>query len=135
MLEQSTYLESIDPKTNRFRFHHFALTPGLFGPTLVRRWGRIGTLGQTRIFLFDDELEATAEFVRRVHLKQKKGYTVPAKTSKTKVRYDPSSPAKKKNPFPFQREELLFDLLPGASPSPAQRGQVLISPPGLKIFY
>lgn len=127
MLEQSIYLESIDLKANRFRFHHFELSPGLFGPTLIRRWGRIGTLGQTRILLFEDEVGATTEFVRLVDLKQKNGYSVPIKNSKTKVRYDQPSPAKQKNPFPFQRE-LPFDLLPGASPSSARRGPVFTIP-------
>lgn len=134
MLEQSIYLESIDPKANRFRFHLFELSPGLFGPTLIRRWGRIGTLGQTRILLFEDEVRATTEFVRLVALKQKKGYAVPIKTSKTKVRYDPPSHAKKKNPFSFQRE-LPFDLLPAASPSLAWRGPVFIPPSGGKINF
>ncbi|MDQ0322630.1 putative DNA-binding WGR domain protein [Pararhizobium capsulatum DSM 1112] len=57
------------------RFYAMSIEASLFGGVaLVRRWGRIGTLGQERIHLFTDEKDALVLFLRILRRKRSRGY-------------------------------------------------------------
>ena len=57
------------------RRYELSVQPGLFGDVaVVRHWGRIGTVGQTKEFWFDDETGASSEAARVLRVKQKRGY-------------------------------------------------------------
>ena len=49
-------LRRIDPARNMARFYRVSIGPSLFGDfSVVREWGRIGTIGRVRVDLFEDE--------------------------------------------------------------------------------
>ena len=53
---------SVDQKENRFRFYSMHIEESLFGGfVLTCTWGRIGTKGQTKIFLFDSREDCLNE--------------------------------------------------------------------------
>jgi predicted DNA-binding WGR domain protein len=65
----------IDPSRNMARYYEIAAHDDLFGATcLVRRWGRIGTLGKTRIEVFADRSAAARAMERLAAAKRRKGY-------------------------------------------------------------
>jgi predicted DNA-binding WGR domain protein len=67
----------IVPELNRKRFYCISVEPGLFGPVLVRSWGRIGEgrLRRKEQFFSERELpEALARASRLLTKKLKKGY-------------------------------------------------------------
>jgi len=69
------YVERVDPDRNMARFYTLAIEPTLFGtPRLLRRWGRIGTLGRTMIHHFEREEEAVALFLDLLREKRARGY-------------------------------------------------------------
>lgn len=77
MLKNSSdiVLYRIEHTRNMQRFYTISVEPNLFGGgSLIRTWGRIGTRGQTKIELFDDELLAQFECERLRVSKQKRGY-------------------------------------------------------------
>ncbi len=77
-------LHRIDPARNMARFYMLSLEPTLFGDVgLVRRWGRIGTLGQERIELHAEACAARAAFDRLARLKQRRGYVAPASSGRS----------------------------------------------------
>lgn len=52
-----------------------SVEPDLFGgAALVRRWGRIGTRGQERIHLYDDDRQAISRFLVLARKKRARGY-------------------------------------------------------------
>jgi predicted DNA-binding WGR domain protein len=63
MIAQSyqLYVERIDAKKNMARYYAMSIEPNLFGEAcLIRRWGRIGTVGQKREHHFAREEEAVS---------------------------------------------------------------------------
>lgn len=69
------HLHRIDPARNMARFYVLSVTPTLFGSAaLVRHWGRMGTLGRTRIDLFVAHGDAEAELHRMARIKRRRGY-------------------------------------------------------------
>ncbi|WP_306228386.1 WGR domain-containing protein [Bosea beijingensis] len=57
------------------RFYSLSTSPTLFGgASLVREWGRIGSIGRRRVDLFDTEAEAQTAKNEFVRLKQARGY-------------------------------------------------------------
>ena len=68
-------LESVDPAHNRARFYELAWQPTLWGnAALVRRWGRIGTRGRERVFLYADDPGAEDALRRWASLRLRHGY-------------------------------------------------------------
>lgn len=52
-------LERTEESKNLFRYYQIWIVPGLFGHWgLVREWGRIGSLGQSRTYWFKSEGDA-----------------------------------------------------------------------------
>lgn len=69
------YLEHHDPDKNMHRFYQMYVTPGIFGDwSLVKEWGRKGSLGTVRKDWFDSEEEARMAGEKLKALKVKKGY-------------------------------------------------------------
>lgn len=69
------YIERRDPDRNIARFYALSIEATLFGETrLVRRWGRIGTHGQTMQHSFDREDEAVELFLEVLRVRRKRGY-------------------------------------------------------------
>lgn len=57
------------------RFYLLSVRPSLFGDfSVVREWGRIGTIGRMRIDLFEDEHAARGAFEAIERGKRKHGY-------------------------------------------------------------
>ncbi|WP_041415773.1 WGR domain-containing protein, partial [Sinorhizobium fredii] len=57
------------------RFYQLSVEPDLFGgAALIRRWGRIGTRGQERIHLFDNDRQAISRFLVLARQKRARGY-------------------------------------------------------------
>jgi predicted DNA-binding WGR domain protein len=58
-ISQSWHWQAIDPSRNVARDYHLWIQTDLFGWTTVeRRWGRIGTKGQSITFSFPDREQA-----------------------------------------------------------------------------
>nr|WP_256120542.1 WGR domain-containing protein [Shinella lacus] len=69
------YVERVDPDRNMARFYTLAIEPTLFGtPRLLRRWGRIGTLGRTMVHHFEPEEDAVALFLDLLRERRAHGY-------------------------------------------------------------
>lgn len=69
------FLRRIDPSRNMARFYVLALQPTLFGEvSLVRNWGRIGTMGRQKIELFECAGSAEAALSKLAARKVKRGY-------------------------------------------------------------
>lgn len=69
------YIERTDAAKNMARFYAMQISTSLFGETcLIRRWGRIGTLGQMRIHHFGREEEAVRLFLNLTRQKRARGY-------------------------------------------------------------
>jgi len=57
------------------RFYTLSIEPTLFGETsLVRNWGRIGSGGQRRVDLFENDQQAVKLFLDIVRQKRARGY-------------------------------------------------------------
>lgn len=68
-------LESIDPRKNRYREYSIDVQPGLFETwTVFTHWGRKGTQGQQKEYLFDSFREAKKETRRLLNLRHRHGY-------------------------------------------------------------
>lgn len=68
-------LHRIDKDRNMARGYELSVQPGLFGDvSVLRRWGRIGTMGQSKEYWFRDETEAETEAAAILRQKQKRGY-------------------------------------------------------------
>ncbi|MDX0698060.1 WGR domain-containing protein [Sinorhizobium medicae] len=69
------YVQRVDATRNMARFYAMSIEPDLFGGSaLVRRWGRIGTRGQERVHLFEDDRQAITRFLFIVCQKRARGY-------------------------------------------------------------
>lgn len=69
------YIERTDPPLNMARFYAVSIDQTLFGEAcLTRRWGRIGTAGQSMKHLFAREQDAVALFLDLIRQKRKRGY-------------------------------------------------------------
>jgi len=74
-----TALYRMDPSQNMSRYYTLCVQPNLFGGfSLIRNWGRIGTGGQMRLELFDNEDNAQEAHDRLISSKLKRGYVVGA---------------------------------------------------------
>ncbi|WP_352230469.1 WGR domain-containing protein [Rhizobium sp. CG5] len=57
------------------RFYQLGLQPTLFGEvSLVRAWGRIGTIGRCKVETFAATEQAEAAFARLERIKRRRGY-------------------------------------------------------------
>ncbi|MEO3389053.1 WGR domain-containing protein [Mesorhizobium sp. CAU 1741] len=69
------YIERRDAGRNMARFYTLSIEETLFGqPCLVRRWGRIGTLGCVVQHSFSHEKEAVDLFLKLLQAKRRRGY-------------------------------------------------------------
>jgi predicted DNA-binding WGR domain protein len=69
------HLVRLDHSRNMARFYHLSLEPTLFGGfSVMRIWGRIGTLGRTRLDLFVDEPSAVSHLFCMARRKKGRGY-------------------------------------------------------------
>ncbi|MDE8763076.1 MULTISPECIES: WGR domain-containing protein [Rhizobium] len=69
------YIERTDPARNMARFYAMSIDQTLFGETcLTRRWGRIGTKGQTMTHHFEREQDAVILFLDLIRQKRHRGY-------------------------------------------------------------
>ena len=65
------YIERRDPRRNMARFYTLSIEETLFGRArLVRRWGRIGTIGRVVQHSFDDEGDAVQLFLELLRAKR-----------------------------------------------------------------
>lgn len=60
---------------NRKRFYRIEVAPGLFGPLIIRAWGRIGCKVRVIVDNFGSLVDALNEANRLYHSKKKKGYS------------------------------------------------------------
>ncbi|MEP9389986.1 WGR domain-containing protein [Mesorhizobium sp. KR9-304] len=68
-------LRRIDPARNMARFYLVSVGRSLFGDfSVMREWGRIGTIGRMRIDLFEDEHAARGAVEAIGGGKRKRGY-------------------------------------------------------------
>ena len=68
-------LYRIDRGRNMQRFYSLSTSPTLFGgASLVREWGRIGSIGRRRVDLFETTAEAEAAQDEIVRTKRARGY-------------------------------------------------------------
>nr|WP_244512866.1 MULTISPECIES: WGR domain-containing protein [unclassified Ensifer] len=71
----SLYFQRIDPNRNMARYYALSIQPTLFGETsLIRAWGRIGTLGQEMSHHFASEADAVALLLDIARRKRARGY-------------------------------------------------------------
>lgn len=76
------YVERTDDTKNMARFYAISIEPNLFGEAcLVRRWGRIGTKGQTMSHHFKNEREAVVLFLDLLRRKKRRGYSTVVRES------------------------------------------------------
>lgn len=74
--EKLMRLVKIDPTKNMRRFYELDIQPNLFGGhSVIRSWGRIGTKGQIKIELHDDEILAEHSCKKVQLSKLNRGYT------------------------------------------------------------
>ena len=90
-------IERRDPAQNMARVYVLAIQPTLFGEIqLTRRWGRIGSRGQSLNHVFNREDDADRLFLELLRRKRKRGYgprSVVAATQTVKVRECSQGPA------------------------------------------
>jgi len=69
------YVERTDASKNMARYYAMDISETLFGEAcLTRRWGRIGTHGQTMAHVFLREQEAVELFLDLMRQKRTRGY-------------------------------------------------------------
>jgi len=69
------HLERLDPAQNMARYYALAIQPTLFGEIqLTRRWGRIGSRGQSLSHVFRQEDDAVRLFLELLRRKRNRGY-------------------------------------------------------------
>ena len=72
MIWQWAYLECTEG-TKR-RFYRVTRYPGLFGPTLIRDWGRIGARGRTQTDVFEGDEDQGKAWDRLLEIRTRRGY-------------------------------------------------------------
>ena len=78
-LLQVLVLERVDRARNMARFYVLSIEPTLFDDlALVRRWGRIGTVGRQRIDLHPSRPVAQIELKKWLDRKRRRGYQLRA---------------------------------------------------------
>jgi predicted DNA-binding WGR domain protein len=74
-MQHSIHLIRTEAALNMARFYQIGLQPTLFGEVaLLRRWGRIGTLGQQKMQSFAGVEAALVAQARLAQAKQRRGY-------------------------------------------------------------
>lgn len=69
------YIERSDALKNMARYYAMDISATLFGQAcLTRRWGRIGSRGQSKLHVFEDEREAVSLFLDILRQKRGRGY-------------------------------------------------------------
>lgn len=69
------YVERSDVLKNMARYYAMEISTTLFGELcLTRRWGRIGTSGQSKLHIFENEEEAVLLFLDILRQKRCRGY-------------------------------------------------------------
>jgi len=69
------HLTRIDPAKNMRRFYRLDMQPDLFGGVaLVRAWGRIGSAGQVRSYVYPDPAAACVALEKQQRVKMRRGY-------------------------------------------------------------
>ncbi len=69
------HLTRVDPACNMRRFYSLALASSLFGDCgVVRRWGRIGTAGQSQTDWYREPCKAGEAFRSLLRAKRRRGY-------------------------------------------------------------
>lgn len=69
------YVERTDALKNMARYYAMDISATLFGQAcLTRRWGRIGSRGQSKLHVFEDEREAVSLFLDILRQKRGRGY-------------------------------------------------------------
>ncbi|MGR9221312.1 WGR domain-containing protein [Rhizobium leguminosarum] len=69
------YVERSDTLKNMARYYAMDISATLFGqPCLTRRWGRIGSRGQSKLHIFESEQEAVSLFLDILRQKRGRGY-------------------------------------------------------------
>lgn len=77
MFPTSAWLQRIRPERNEWRWYALSIQPDLFGgAALVRRWGRLGTRGQMRLDLHDNEGAAANALSRMIRHRLRRGYVM-----------------------------------------------------------
>lgn len=56
------------------KFYTMELAQSLFGPAVIRTWGRIGTIGRMRVDVYETWDDARGAFLRRCTERVKRGY-------------------------------------------------------------
>ena len=75
LFPSETHLRRVDPKQNMYRFYAVTVEPTLFNEwAVVRRWGRIGTAGSTRVELHESMGEAINAVEQVNRSKLRRGY-------------------------------------------------------------
>jgi predicted DNA-binding WGR domain protein len=73
--QRECQLRRIDPARNMARFYLVSVGRSLFGDfSVVREWGRIGTIGRVRVDLFKNERTALGALEAIERVKRKRGY-------------------------------------------------------------
>jgi predicted DNA-binding WGR domain protein len=89
-------LERVDPARNIARYYVLSIEPTLFAKhTLIRRWGRIGSLGRERHQFFgDDASHAQVTLETWLARKRKRGYAPRSEPVRPALLLTSASPAK-----------------------------------------
>ncbi len=70
------YVERSDALRNMARYYAMDISLTLFGQAcLTRRWGRIGSRGQSKLHIFENEQEAVSLFLDILRQKRRRGYS------------------------------------------------------------
>ena len=70
-------LHRIDKDRNMMRGYELSVQPGLFGDvSVLRHWGRIGTVGQSKEYWFSDAEAAAHEADAILRQKRRRGYVL-----------------------------------------------------------
>lgn len=82
-------LRRVDPDHNMCRFYRLDVQLDLFGAScLMREWGRIGRAGRVSMTPYATQAEAAAALDQQRAAKERRGYSVPNKTTQVQVDYD-----------------------------------------------
>jgi predicted DNA-binding WGR domain protein len=81
------HFQKVDASRNMRRFYELVLEDDLLGHTIVvKRWGRIGTFGQTKRHFFDGQLKALEFLLCTAQRKRRRGYVIPCPALSRSVR-------------------------------------------------
>ncbi|KRB49331.1 hypothetical protein ASE04_19275 [Rhizobium sp. Root708] len=86
------YVERTDHAKNMARYYSMSIDANLFGePSLTRRWGRIGSKGQTLIHHFEREQDAVCLFLELTRQKRARDYRTRSAITRESGRCAPST--------------------------------------------